>query len=52
MKGVLIGATHVEPRSVHALNETTFLVNYLLGVSAEDVVSIIEKLMNGLVSLW
>ena len=27
-KGVLVCGTHVEPRSVHALNETTFLVAY------------------------
>ena len=27
-KGILIGATHMEPRNVYALNETTFLVNY------------------------
>ena len=26
VKGLWIGTTHVEPRSVHALNETTFLV--------------------------
>ena len=25
-KRILIGVTHVEPRSVYALNETTFLV--------------------------
>ena len=44
MKGVLIGATHVKPRSVHALNETTFLVTYSLGILAEDIGSAIEKI--------
>ena len=28
VKGGLIGVTHMEPRSVCALNETTFLVTY------------------------
>ena len=27
-KGVLISGTHVEPKSVYALNEITFLVTY------------------------
>ena len=31
-------------RSVHALNETTYLVIYPLGVSAEDVGTAIEKI--------
>ena len=44
MKGVLIGMTHIEPRSVHALNETTFLVTYLSGILAEDIGSAIEKI--------
>ena len=43
-KGVLIGGTHVEPRCVHALNETTFLVMYSLGIVAEDIGSAIEKI--------
>ena len=38
VKGVLIGMTHIEPRSVHALNETTFLMTYPLGISARDMV--------------
>ena len=42
-KGVLIGITHIEPRSVHALNESTFLVTYLSGILAEDIGSAIEK---------
>ena len=28
VKGVLMSLTHVEPRGVHTLNETTFLVTY------------------------
>ena len=44
VEGVLIGVTHVEPRHVHALNETTFLVTHPLGVSAEDIGSAIEKI--------
>ena len=44
MKGVLIGGTHVEPRSVHALNETTFLVTYSSGILAEEIGSAIEKI--------
>ena len=43
-KGVQIGMTHIEPRSVHALNETTFLVTYLLEILAEDIGSAIEKI--------
>ena len=31
-KGVLVIGTHVEPSSVHALNETTFLVTYPSGI--------------------
>ena len=43
-KGVLIGGTHVEPRSVHALNETTFLVTYSSGIMAKEIGSAIEKI--------
>ena len=44
MKGVLISVTHMKPRSMHALNETTFLVTYSLGILAEDMGSAIEKI--------
>ena len=44
VKGVLIGGAHVEPRSVHALNETTFLVTYSLGILAEEIGSAIDKI--------
>ena len=43
-KGVLASKTHVEPRSVHALNETTFLVTYSSGILAKDIGSAIEKI--------
>ena len=46
-KGALIGATHIEPRSVHALNETTFLVTYQLRM----LVLQLKKSMNDMVSL-
>ena len=35
---------HVEPRSVHALNETTFLVTYSSGILAEEIGTAIEKI--------
>ena len=44
MKGVLLGGTHVEPRSVHALNETTILVTYSSGILAEEIGSAIENI--------
>ena len=43
-KGVLVSITHIKPRSVHALNETTFLVTYSSGILAEDIGSAIEKI--------
>ena len=43
-KDVLIGTTHIEPRSVNALSETTFLVTYFLEILAEDIGSAIEKI--------
>ena len=42
--GVLICMTHMEPRSVYALIETTFLVAYLSGILADDIGSAIEKI--------
>ena len=44
VKGVLVSGTQVEPRSVYALNETTFFMTYSSGI--------LKSLMNGLVSLW
>ena len=43
-KEVLISGTHVKPRGVHALNETTFLVTYSSGILAEEIGSVIEKI--------
>ena len=43
-KGVLIGGTDVESKSVHALNEITFLVTYSSGILAEEIGSAIEKI--------
>ena len=43
-KGVLVSGTQIEPRSVYALNETTFLVTYSSGILAEETVSAIEKI--------
>ena len=36
--------THVEPRSVHALNEITFLLTYSSGILAEEIGTAIEKI--------
>ena len=36
--------THVEHRSVHAFNETTFLVAYSSGILAEEIGTAIEKI--------
>ena len=36
--------THVDPRGVHALNETTFLVTYSAGILADEIGSAIEKI--------
>ena len=36
--------TLVEPRGVHALNETTFLVTSLSGILADEIWSAIEKI--------
>ena len=39
-----MSCTHVEPKCVHALNETTFLVTYSSGVLADEIGSVIEKI--------
>ena len=44
VKGVLMGGIDVEPRSVHALNETIFLVTYSSGILAKGIGSAIEKI--------
>ena len=43
-QGALMSWTHVEPRSVHALNETTFLVTHSSGILAEEIGTAIEKI--------
>ena len=43
-KRVFIGGTHVEPRSVQTLIETTFLVTYPSGILAEVIGPAIEKI--------
>ena len=43
-KGVSVRRTHIKPRSVHVLNETTFLVTYSSGILAENIGSAIEKI--------
>ena len=35
---------HVEPRSVQALNETTFLVTYASGILADEIRPAVEKI--------
>ena len=36
--------THVEPRGVQALNETTFLVTYSSGILADEIGSAVGKI--------
>ena len=35
---------HVEPRSVQAINDTTFLVTYASGILADEIGSAVEKI--------
>ena len=35
VKGVLMGWTHLEPKNVQVLKETTFLATYIPGILAE-----------------
>ena len=44
VKGVVISGTHIEPRSVQTINETTFLVTYSSDILAEEIGSAIEKI--------
>ena len=48
VKGVLMGWMHVEPQSIQALNETTFLATYASGILAEDIGAAVEKIENWL----
>ena len=44
MKGVLMSWVHVEPKSVQAFSETTFLVTYASGILAEEIGTAVEKI--------
>ena len=50
-KGVLMGWKHVEPKNVQVLNETTFLAVYAVGILAEEIWAVIEKIENWLSNL-
>ena len=43
-----MGWTHVEPKNVQALNETTFLATYAASILAEEIGAAIEKIENWL----
>ena len=43
-KGVLMSWTHVEPRNVQTLNETTFLITYESGILADEIRSAVKKI--------
>ena len=47
-KGVITGWTNVEPKRLQALNETTFLATFAVGILAEDIGNAIEKIDNWL----
>ena len=47
-KGVITGWTNVEPKRLQALNETTFLATFALGILAEEIGIAIEKIDNWL----
>ena len=51
-KGVLMCWMHVEPRSVQALNETTFLVTYASGILSDEIGSAVEKIEDWLGNQW
>ena len=47
-KGVSMGWTHLKPRNVQTLNETTFLATYAVGIMADEIGAAIEKIKNWL----
>ena len=47
-KGVITGWTNVEPKRLQALNETTFLATFVVGILAEEIGVAIEKIDNWL----
>ena len=48
MKGVLTGWMNVEPKRLQALNETTFLATFAVGILAEEIGIAIERIDNWL----
>ena len=47
-KEVLMGWTHVKPKNIQTLNETTFLATYAVGILTEEIGAAIEKIENWL----
>ena len=47
-KGVITGWTSMEPKRLQALNETTFLATFAVGILAEEIGMAIEKINNWL----
>ena len=47
-KVVLMSWTHVEPKNIQPLNETTFIVTYAAGILVEAIGAAIEKIENWL----
>ena len=47
-KGVITGWTNVEPKRLQALNETTFLATFAVGILAEEIGIGIERIDNWL----
>ena len=45
-KRVLMGLTNVEPKSLQASNEITFLATYAVGILAKEIGTAIEKIDN------
>ena len=43
-KGVITGWTNVEPKRLQALNETTFLATFAVGILDEEIGVAIEKI--------
>ena len=43
-----MGWMHIEPQSVQALNETTFLATYASGILDEEIGAAVEKIENWL----
>ena len=44
MKGVITGWTNMEPKRLQALNETTFLATFAVGILAEGIGIAIERI--------